>query len=125
MKTSIIKNGIAVFDKDDHTLKSDDNQDLNNFLTNNFIDNLQNNKAISQVLIDLNNTDGGGPIVNLKTLDAHFIDDFKKGKVSFTFELKLEWGCSAIKKDLIKYEIFDFELDDKKQLLFLFLFIPA
>ncbi|OAQ40443.1 hypothetical protein A5893_05705 [Pedobacter psychrophilus] len=125
MKTSIIQNGISIFNKDYQTFKNGNSKDLNNLMTKNFIDNPENNKIISQILVDLNDKDGGGPIANLKTLEAHFIDDFKKGKVNFAYELKLEWGCSAIKKDLIKHEIFDFELDNEKQLLFLFLFIPS
>ncbi len=124
MKTSILKNGIALSNQVFQTFGNGNYQYLNDFLIKNLIDDTENNKIISQILVDLNNVDGGGPIVILKTLQSHFTDKLKNGKIDLSYELKLEWGCSAIKKDLIKHEIFDFELDDTKQLLFLYLFIP-
>jgi hypothetical protein len=125
MKTSIIKSGILFSDNDYQHIEKGDTKSLNKLLYRYIIEDPENNKTVSQVLVDLNNTDGGGPIAILKSLEANFIQDHLYGKINFAYELKLEWGCSAIKKDLIKHEIFDFELDEEKRLLFLFLFIPA
>ncbi|MBK0382837.1 hypothetical protein I5M32_07675 [Pedobacter sp. SD-b] len=124
MKTSIIKNGISFSEKDNERLKCG-SLDLGKFLFKYTIDNPEVNNAVSQVLVDLNNTDGGGPMAILKSLEPHLIKDDRYGKVNFAYELKLEWGCSAIKKELLKHETFDFEINHEKRLLYLFLFIPA
>ena len=125
MKTSIIKSGISFSDNDYQNFQKGDAKSLNKLLYRYIIEDPENNKAVSQVLVDLNNKDGGGPIVHLKDLEADFIQDHLYGKINLAYELKLEWSCSAIKKDLIKHETFDFELDKEKKLLFLFLFISV
>jgi hypothetical protein len=125
MKTSIIKNGILFSNKDYQNLKKGDPKILNKLLYRCIIDDTENNKDVSKVLEDLNNTDGGGPMVILKGVEANFIQNHLYGKINFAYELKLEWGCSAIKKEFIKHEVFDFEVDDENKKVFLYLFIPA
>lgn len=122
MKTEIVKGGIAFLRKDyDAVLEK--TQNINNFLTDYVIKSQNVNQQIALLLADLNRADGGGPIATLVSLDAHLNSDLVSGKVAIAYQLKLEWGCEAIKKDILKYEKFDFEIEVAELKLFLYLFM--
>ncbi len=122
MKTEIIKGGINFILKD-YKAVIGQKRSISNFLNYYIITGENTNQQISLLLADLNKADGGGPVVNLVSLEANLNSDFISGKVAIAYQLKLEWGCEAIKKEILKHEKFDFEIDIKQSKLFLYLFI--
>lgn len=122
MKTEMIKSGVGYNEEDYNQLiilKKDETTFLKKYLLNNDLGIIQ----ISKVLADLNNTDGGGPIVKITDLKGKLAFDNLSGKVDIHYQLNLEWGCDGIKKELLKSEKFDVEFDLENKRFFLYLFI--
>ncbi|WP_379100786.1 hypothetical protein [Pedobacter alpinus] len=122
MKTKIIKGGVS-FLKADYDKLVNFKGSTDDFFYKYIIQSSGVNKQIAQLLANLNRSDGGGPIVNLVDLDSNLNPDFVKGKIDISYQLKLEWGCEAIKKDILKSEKFDVEFDFKENVFYLYLFL--
>lgn len=124
MKTEVIAGGIS-FLKNDYEAVLDKKKFINDFLLKYLIQRQNANQQISLLLEDLNKADGGGPKVTLLSLEGNLNANEIAGKIDIAYQLKLEWGCEAIKKNILKHEKFDFEIDVDKSKLFLYLFIPS